>query len=207
MMQRPALVALTLVLLPALAVTACRSSSNADTTPTPAVSPIPAAAASPSATPLAITATPTSAIRSIDLKSTASVKKLLGDTGGQFLQVEVIYADLTGAGAEDAVVPISSGGTLGDLAFVVLAMSGSETKVLLSEFPQNGHGLAVAVVAGKLLMTEALPGPDDPECCPSELRKTTYAWNGTALAVESVNTVPNPSAGGKGTPSNQTASP
>ncbi len=205
MMQRPPLVALTLVLLPAFAVTACRSSSSTDSTPTAVVSPMPSA--NPSTTPLAITATPSSAIRSIDLKGAASVQKLLDDTGGQYLQANVIYADLTGDGAEDAIVPISSGGTLGDLAFVVLALSGDETAPLLSEFPQNGRGLAVAVVTGKLVMTEALPGPDDPECCPSELRKTTYAWNGTTLAVESVKTVPNPDAGTKGTPSNQPVNP
>ena len=196
-----------LVLLSAFAVTACRSSSSTDQTPTAAVSPAASAAASKSVTPPAATATPSSAIRSIDLKGAASVQKLLDDTGGQYIQGDVVYADLTGDGAEDAIVPISSGGTLGDLAFVVLALSGDEMRALLSEFPRSGHGLSVTAVAGKLVKTEALPGPDDPECCPSELRKTTYAWNGTTLAVESVETVANPDAGTKGTPASQPASP
>jgi hypothetical protein len=207
MMQRRSLVALALVPFAALAVTACRSSSNTNPTPTAAASAVPSITAAPSATPPAATSTPTSAIRSMDLKSSAAVKKLLDDTGGQFVQGDVKYADLTGGGAENAIVPISSGGTLGDLAFVVLALSGSDTTALLSEFPPNGHGLAVAVVAGQLVETEALPGPDDPECCPTSLRVTTYKWDGTKLAVESQKTVPNPNAGSKGTPSGQQASP
>jgi len=61
--------------------------------------------------------------------------------------------------------------------------------------------MAVAVAGGKVVETQPVPGPDDPECCPSMLRVTTYAWNGAAHAVESVKTVVNPEGGAKGTPS------
>jgi hypothetical protein len=36
-------------------------------------------------------------------------------------------------------------------------------------------------------MTQALYGPGS-NCCPSMLRKTTYVWNGTSLAVQTVKT-------------------
>jgi hypothetical protein len=136
----------------------------------------------------------------LDLKNSPPVLKVLADSGGQYVPAEVIYADLTGDGAEDAVVPISSGGTLGDIAFVVLGAIGGNTRTLVSEYPKYGRGLAVAVVGGKLVVTEAVPGPDDPECCPSQLRKTIYGWNGVTLAIESVSTEPNPGAGPKATP-------
>ena len=114
----------------------------------------------------------------------------------------MIYVDLTGTGQTDAVVPIASGGTLGDVAFIVLAPDGSGgARTLLKGEPTGQAGLAVAVVGGKLVMTEPVPGPNDPECCPSQLKKTTYAWNGSAFIVESTTTETNPAGGAKGTPS------
>jgi hypothetical protein len=205
MMRRPPTVVLAFVLLAVFALVACRSSSSGNKTPAASTT-APAAAVTASGT-LTPGATPSGAIRSIDLKAAPPVKKLLDDTGGQYVQTSVIYADLNRDGADDAVVPISSGGTLGDVAFIVLAMSGSETNVLISEYPKDAHGLAVAVVDGKLVETQPLPGPDDPECCPSMLRNTTYAWNGAALAVESVKTVVNPEGGAKRTPSGPPVSP
>jgi len=198
MTRRPALVAIVSVLCSALIVGACRSSSSGNKTPTAAASPSAVASAAASAAP---PRTPSGEIRAVDLQAVADVKQALSDTGGQFEQVRVIYADLTGGGQEDAVIPIASGGTLGDLAFLVLAPATGGTTTLLRVTPKDGRGLAVAVEGGKLVMTEPVPGPDDPECCPSQLRKTTYAWNGTALVVDSVKTEANPAGGGKGTPS------
>jgi len=140
----------------------------------------------------------------IDLGNSAPVQKVMADSGGQFVQAEVIYADLTGDGTEAAVVPISSGGTMGDIAVVVLGTVGGGTRTLLSDYPRSGRGMAVAVNAGKLVITEPVPGPNDPECCPSQLRKTTYGWNGVALVVESIDTMPNPNAGPKATPGGAT---
>lgn len=201
MNRRPALVAIVSVLCSALIVGACRSSSSGNKTPTAAASPTAVASAAASPAPAR---TPSGEIRAVDLQAVADVKQALADTGGQFEQVRVIYADLTGGGQEDAVIPIASGGTLGDLAFLVLApAAGGGTTTLLRVTPKEGRGLAVAVEGGKLVMTEPVPGPDDPECCPSQLRKTTYAWNGTALVVDSVKTEANPAGGAKRTPSGQ----
>jgi hypothetical protein len=203
MIRRPPTASIALALLAAVALVGCRSSSGGDKTPaaaTPASSATPGGQATPAASA-------SGAIRSIDLQSTEAVTTLINDTGGEYVQTSVIYADLTGDGADDAIVPISSGGTLGDIAFVVFTMSGDATEALISEYPKDGRGLALAVVGDKLIETQPVPGPDDPECCPSMLRKTTYAWNGAALAVESVTTEVNPEGGAKGTPSGPPVSP
>ena len=163
---------------------------------------------SPAATSSA-SVTPSLGIRTLDLSKVPDVRDLIASTGGVYVQTGVIYADLTGDGIDDAVVPISSGGTRGDVAFVVLAPSGAGTKTLLKVAPTDGSGgLAVAVVDGRLVMTRPVYAPEDPNCCPSSLRKTTYAWDGKAFAVQSVTTEASPSGGGKRTPSSAaTATP
>jgi hypothetical protein len=163
---------------------------------------------SPAATSGA-SATPSLGLRTLDLSKVPDVQDLIASTGGVYVQTGVIYADLTGDGIDDAVVPISSGGTLGDVAFLVLAPAGAGTKTLLKVAPKDGAGgLAVAVVDRRLVMTRPIYGPQDPNCCPSSLSKTTYAWDGAAFAVQSVTTEANPSGGGKRTPvSAATATP
>jgi hypothetical protein len=163
--------------------------------------------ASPAATSSA-SATPSLGIRTLDLSKVPDVRDLVASTGGAYEQSGVIYADLTADGIDDAVVPISSGGTLGDVAFIVLASDGIGTKTLLKVAPTDGPGgLAVAVVGGQLVMTRPIYGPEDPNCCPSSLRKTTYAWDGSAFAVQSETTEANPAGGGKLTPSAATQTP
>ena len=163
----------------------------------------PSASRSPAATSssVATATTPSLGIRELDLSKVDDVTAIIASTGGQFVQTSVIYADLTGDGVDEAIVPISSGGTMGDVAFLVLAASGRGTKTLLKEVPLGASGgLSVAVLDGQLVMTQAIYGPEDPNCCPSALRRTTYVWNGTSLAVQSIKTEVSPSGGGKKTP-------
>jgi hypothetical protein len=198
MTRRPAPLAVACLAIATLALFACRSSSSGDKTATPSVA---GGSATPGGSPVP-SSTPDERIRDVDLANVADVKQALSDANSQFEPARVIYADLTGTGQTDAVVPIASGGTLGDVEFLVLAPddTGGAT-TLLDGKPTGQDGLAVAVVGGKLVMTEPVPGPDDPECCPSQLKKTTYAWDGAAFVVESTTTETNPAGGAKGTPS------
>ncbi len=199
MFRRPALVALACIAVAAIVVFACRSSSSGDKTPTPASTTTASGTSEASPVP---SSTPDERIRGVDLANVADVKQALAAAGSQFQPERVIYADLTGTGQTDAVVPIASGGTLGDVEFLVLAPDDSGgARTLLDGKPTGQLGLAVDVVAGKLVMTEPVPGPDDPECCPSQLKKTTYAWDGSQFVVESTTTETNPNGGAKGTPS------
>jgi hypothetical protein len=79
-------------------------------------------------------------------------------------------------------------------------LNGTEPQVLLEEFPDDAPGLRVVVEDEKIVMLQPVPGEDDPECCPSQIRRTVYAWNGNAIAVESVTTEPNPDLAGSPTP-------
>jgi hypothetical protein len=173
---------------------ACDGDGGGDETPTRPPSTATAAATTASEP------TPSGEIRERDLENDPAVQQLIEDTGGEYVQENVIYSDLSDDGIDDAAVPIASGGTLGNIAFVVLTPTEDGTIVLLQEQPSGGF--ALNVVDAKLIMIEPVFGPDDPECCPSMLRQTTYGWNGTALALEDVETLPNP--GGQVKP---TASP
>lgn len=189
------------MLLAATALAACSGGGGGSKTSTPAgsASPGATAGATPGTTP-ATTATSSLGIRQLDLSTVPDVQAMIASTGGQYTQADVIYADLTQDGVDDAVVPIDSGGTMGEVGFVVLAPSDSGTKTLLKEIPLGAAGgLSVSVVEGQLVMTQPLYGPEDPNCCPSAVRKTTYVWNGTSLAVQTIKTDVNPSGGGKAT--------
>lgn len=168
------------------ALIACDGDSGGDDTPT---RPPSTATASGTSVP---GATPSGEIRERDLDADPAVRALVADTGGEYVQENVIYADLTDDGIDDAVVPVASGGTLGNLAFIVLTPTENGTAVLLKEQPVQTGGIALDVEDGKLITLEPIFGPDDPECCPSLLRKTTYGWNGAALALEDQETVENP---------------
>jgi hypothetical protein len=199
MIRRPAVLALAIVTLSAAAaaLAGCGGGGGSKTA-TPARSP------SGSITALATsstTVTPSLGIRTLDLSKVADVRSVAASSGGQFVQTNVIYADLTGDGIDEAVVPISSGGTLGDIAFLVLAPAGDGTRTLFKEAPAGGSGgLVVSVVDGQVMMTQPVYGPDDPLCCPGALRKTAFAWDGATFAVQSVKTEANPAGGGKKTP-------
>lgn len=139
--------------------------------------------------------TPSSEIRSLDLAATGAVQALLDSTGGTYVQDSVLYADLTGDGAEEAVVPVSSGGTLGDVAFIVLMLGDAAIETLLTVEPDAGHGISVSIEDGKVIALEPAPGPDDPECCPSQLFQRVYAWDGSALRLDSGGLIDNPDNG------------
>ena len=190
----PALLAAAVV---SAALIACNGGGD-DDDPTPTAAPASPSAAATVATTPTPGVTPSGAIREIDLSAQGDVQALVSDSGGSFVQEDVLYADLTGDAIEDAVVPLSSGGTQGFVAFIVLTPDGDATSTLLREEPAGGFTLVIEGDA--LVMIEPVPGPSDPECCPSMLRRTTYGWNGAALAIENVATVPNPDGGAK-TPS------
>jgi hypothetical protein len=117
---------------------------------------------------------------------------------GEIATREVIYVDLTGDGLEDAVVPVTSGGTVGNIAYIVLSMPKTDPIAILTRRLEQGSagGLKMAVDNSKgrsvLVETAAQYGDKDPFCCPSVLRRTTFRWDGSKLQVEREEKTPAP---------------
>ena len=127
------------------------------------------------------------AIRQVDLTKTAALQNAVRQVGGGDIDLKaIVYADLTGDRREEAVVPVDSGGTLGNIAYLVFTMRGGAPALILTRTPgrSSAGGLKMVVEAGKLVEIAAEYGPQDPLCCPSALRRTTFRWDGLTLQVE-----------------------
>lgn len=152
----------------------------------------PEATSSPPTGPTA-TVTPGPSIDEVDFSQVPAVEDLLAESGGQVLPQEIILADLTGDGADEAVVPINSGGTGGDVAYAVFTYRDGGLDEILQVRPEAGR-VSVSVEEGMLLETQPVYGPEDPLCCPSQLRHTYYRWDGDELVVDHEVTETVPSA-------------
>jgi hypothetical protein len=127
------------------------------------------------------------AIRSVDFTQNAEVQRLLSLAGsGRLEPGTVVYGDVTGDLREDAIVPIASGGTLGNIAYLVFVPSGGSADLVLSRTldRSSAGGLKMAIEDGRLVESAAVYAPTDPLCCPSALRLTTFRWDGSRLQVE-----------------------
>jgi len=101
----------------------------------------------------------------------------------------VLYVDLTGDGLEEAIVPITSNGTAGNIAYLVLTLKKDVPSVILTRRLERGSAgglkMAVDMNSGRPVLTETAAeyGDEDPFCCPSVLRRTTFRWDGALLQV------------------------
>ncbi len=130
----------------------------------------------------AATPTPGPDIRQDDLTLQPGLQEYLTTSGGVVTDDSISYADVTGDGVEDAVIPISSGGEGGNIAVIVYSYQPAGLTELLRVTTQTS--LTVGLVDGGILVTEASYAPGDPFCCPTDLKTTTYRWNGSALVPE-----------------------
>lgn len=171
----------------ALVLAAC---GGDDATPTPTPSPTVTATST-------ATATSTQAvddIRSLDFEDPAILGPIIDHFGGGEVEPRrIAFTDMTGDGAEEAVIFVESGGTLGDLGACVMTLDGSTPAVLgfvdaggrvELRFPEAGGGVIVA--------QEGVYDSGDPECCPSQLRERTYRWDGDEFELLSDQVVDNP---------------
>jgi hypothetical protein len=71
--------------------------------------------------------------------------------------------------------------------------SGKPAAVLTRTMDRTaGSGLRMTIDGGELKETVGVMGPSDPLCCPSELRTTTFRWDGSKLQVENETTTKQP---------------
>ena len=130
-------------------------------------------------------------IRQQDLTDQPGLQDFLASAGGAVDSNAIIYGDLTEDGVEDAVVPVSSGGEGGDIAVFVFGYGPGGLDELLRVLPEN-DSLRAEISDSALTIIEPVFGPADPLCCPSELRTTTYRWDGSELVVADQETAPGP---------------
>ena len=126
------------------------------------------------------------AIRAVDLGQNPDVQRALAQAGsGRIEPSTIVYGDVTGDLREEALVPISSGGTLGNVAYLVFTSSGTNASLVLTRTPDRGNagGLKMTIEDGVLVETAAEFGPSDPLCCPSVTSRTSFRWDGSKLQV------------------------
>jgi hypothetical protein len=127
------------------------------------------------------------AIRAVELDQLDAVDDLIGQLNfGEVDDRAIVYADLTGDLREEAIVPVTSQGTQGNLGYLILTLDSGRPEVILTRTVDgsSASGLQMSVDEGVLLETRGEYGQDDPFCCPSQLRETTFRWDGAALQVD-----------------------
>ena len=136
-------------------------------------------------------ATPTTPanIRRVDVASEPAVAEFLAATGGSVDADRILYADLTGDGNDEAVVPVSSGGEGGDFAVFVIGYVDGRLEELLLARPAESS-ITAAIENGQLVTAEGVFAPGDPFGVPSQVLNRYYAWNGEAFVVEREEQVP-----------------
>jgi hypothetical protein len=132
------------------------------------------------------------AIRAIDFQEVDELQDMIGQLGsGAVESGAIIYADLTGDLREEAVVPVTSQGTLGNIGYVIFTLDSGKPQPILTRTVDrsSASGLQMSVEDGVLMETRGVYGPEDPFCCPSQLRQTTFQWDGSQLQVQNEETV------------------
>ena len=128
-------------------------------------------------------------VRELDFRSPALVRELLGLAGGGEIPPErVRYVDLTGDGAEEAVVVITSGGTQGDIGVAIYRVADGEAR---RAFFQKLAG-RVEMRDATVVLSDGVYERGDAACCPSRIQETVVAWDGTAFSERSSRLLPNP---------------
>lgn len=130
-------------------------------------------------------------IRTTDFGAIAEIAAMLDAVGGSLDLSTVRFADLTDDGLDEALVPVSSGGTMGNVAYFVVSMRDNAPVVIfeLVASPSTRNASEVNIEAGNLVETTPVYAASDPLCCPSAVTRAHYEWNGTAFVETQRETV------------------
>jgi hypothetical protein len=110
--------------------------------------------------------------------------KLLGDTATRIdpdTADQVICFDFTRDGRLDIAVSIASGGTAGDVGFVVFRRAASGWRIALTG---SGYKLGLFRLGGDVATSQPVYRKNDPNCCPTGgFDHARYHWNGSRFAA------------------------
>jgi hypothetical protein len=110
--------------------------------------------------------------------------RLLGDTATRVdpnSADRVICHDFTRDGRVDLAVTLASGGTAGDIGFVVFRATAAGWSVSLGH---AGYKLGLFRVGGDVVSSQPVYRKNDPNCCPTGgFDHLRFHWNGVRFVV------------------------
>ena len=111
-----------------------------------------------------------------------------GTLSGYALVDDVIYADLDGDGAEEAIVLVDSGGTGGLLGFLLYREADPAPRLALV---RSGYKLDITIDGDKVAIDEPNYVGFEANCCPSSTTRTLNVLEGDRLVTLATETEPN----------------
>ncbi len=90
---------------------------------------------------------------------------------------DVLYEDFTGDGTEEAIVPVRQEGTESYLDYYIYSADGGMLSVLYSDFDLPRGTISLGEIPLSFIVEEAVYAQGDPDCCPSQIRRTSYQWD------------------------------
>jgi hypothetical protein len=111
-----------------------------------------------------------------------------GTLSGYALTDSVIYGDLTGDGAEEAIIMVDSGGTGGMLGFLLYREADLAPKLVLV---QSGYKMGVSIDGDKLVIYQPNYVGFEANCCPSSTSRTLNVLEGDRLVTLATEVEPN----------------
>lgn len=168
-----------------LLVAAACGDGGSDPTATPTPTSSPTATSTSMAPPLGV-----ASLHEVDFTDPGLVGPLIDAAGGGEVPVgRIVFLDLIGNDdVEEAVVVVESGGTLGDLGAGVFALIEGQPELVQFIATAGRIELRLDLVVS----IEGVWGDDDAQCCPSQLRETSYQWDGARFAAITEQVIPNP---------------
>ena len=116
----------------------------------------------------------------------AARPRIPGETGAKVLVDptsvdKVLCYDFTRDGRTDLAISVASGGTAGDVGWLVLQRAASGWRLAIG---QNGYKLGLFRVGGDVVISQPIYRKKDPNCCPTGgFAHDRYHWNGTHFVL------------------------
>jgi hypothetical protein len=101
--------------------------------------------------------------------------------GGHPLLDSIVYVDIDSDGMEEAAIPLYSGGTAGNIGFLIYRKAASGAQLTAWG---EGYKLGLETKPGRLVVRNALYAGWEPNCCPSGFTYDTYALQNGQLYLE-----------------------
>lgn len=111
-----------------------------------------------------------------------------GTISGYALLDGVLYGNLDASGAEEAIVPLHSGGTAGSTGFLLYREGDPAPRLALV---RTGYKLGISIEGTRLVIHEPYYVGFEPNCCPSALTRMVHALDGDQLVMLSSEIEPN----------------